>query len=140
MKNLHRVSGVSLMAAICLLFTATANANCDFPKGILVPDGNTATEAELVATQAAIKQYMAAAEEYLACLDSEAEAIGPEITEDQIRIRNMRHDAAVDEMEKLAAEFNAQVRALNATINKHPLSPGSSRGFTRHRAHSRAAA
>jgi hypothetical protein len=111
MKNLRTLTSASLITAFCLLFSAAASANCDFPGSVEVPDGGTASEAELVASQAAIKQYMASAEEYIACLDAEAEAIGPEITEDQVRIRDMRHDSAVDEMEKLAAEFNAQVRA-----------------------------
>ncbi|MDG1462644.1 MAG: hypothetical protein P8R04_03665 [Gammaproteobacteria bacterium] len=112
MKNLRALTRASLLTGFCLLVSLAANANCDFPASLEVPDGNTASEAELVASQAAIKQYMASAEEYVACLDAEAEAIGPEITEDQVRIRDMKHDAAVDEMEKLAAEFNAQVRAF----------------------------
>ncbi len=111
MKNLRSLTSTSLITAFFLLFSAGANANCTFPSSLEIPDGSTASEAELVASQTAIKQYMASAEEYIACLDGEAEAIGPEITEDQVRIRDMRHDAAVDEMEKLAAAFNAEVRA-----------------------------
>ena len=111
MKNFIAIKQTPLITAVSLLLSASASANCDFPNSIAVPDGNTASESELVASQAAIKQYMASAEDYIACLDEEAEAIGPEITEDQMRMRDMRHDSAVDEMEKLASEFNAQVRA-----------------------------
>jgi len=109
---IQKVSKLFIACAAFGLLSNTALAECNYPDSIPVPDGSTASEAELVATQTAIKQYMASMEGYLACLDEEAAALGPEITEDQIRIRDLRHDAAVDEMEKLAAEFNAAVRAF----------------------------
>jgi len=77
-----------------------------------MPDGSAASEAEMVATQSDVKQYMASVEGYLICLNAEAKALGPDITEDEIRIRDMRHNAAVDEMNTLAADFNAQIRSF----------------------------
>jgi len=105
-----------MLSVVALLaVTTTASAACLFPVPIAVPNGAGATEDEMVAAQGAVKQYMTDAEAYLACIDEEAAAIKPGLTEEQsaeqLRIRNMRHNAAVDEMEKLAAEFNLQVRA-----------------------------
>ena len=104
-----------ILTSAGLLMASVVQANCNFPAGVKIPDGSTATEAELVATQGAVKQYMLAVEAYLTCLEGESNALGPDITEDQIRVNDMKHDAAVDEMEKLAAEFNAEVRAFNKT-------------------------
>jgi hypothetical protein len=102
-----------VLPLICGLLIATgAHAACEFPANIEVPDGSTATEAEMVAAQSAVKEYMAKVEDYLTCLAAEASDLGMDITEDDMRIRDMRHNAAVDEMEKLAAEFNAQIRAF----------------------------
>ncbi len=105
---------ISAAALLTGMLAINAHAACDFPANVEVPDGKTATEAELVAAQSVVKQYMANVESYLVCIDEEAKALGPEITEDQIRIRDMRHNAAVDEMERLAADFNAQIRAFRA--------------------------
>jgi len=94
----------------------SAQAACQFPVPIKVPNGNYATEAEMVAAQGEVKSYMANAEAYLACIAEEAEAstagMDEEQAAEQLRIRDMRHNSAVDEMEKLAAEFNAQVRTF----------------------------
>ena len=102
-----------ILTSASLFMAATAQANCNFPGNVEIPDGSTVTEAELIATQSTVKQYMAAVETYLACLEEETKALGPDITEDQIRVHDMKHNAAVDEMEKLASEFNAEIRSFN---------------------------
>jgi hypothetical protein len=102
-----------ILTSAGLFMATTAQANCNFPANVEIPDGSTATEAELVATQGTVKQYMAAVETYLACLEEETNALGPDVTEDQIRVSDMKHNAAVDEMEKIASAFNAEIRAFN---------------------------
>ena len=109
----RRAMHMLVLSSASLFMAATAQANCNFPANIEIPDGSSATEAELVATQSTVKQYMAAVETYLACLEAETKALGPGITEDQIRVHDMKHNAAVDEMEKLASAFNAEIRAFN---------------------------
>jgi len=111
-NRLSRLFAGTLTALVLALFGSAAYAACSFPVPMQVPNGEYATEEEMVATQARVKEFMATAEAYLACLDEEIAALTEEPSEEQLRIRDMRHNAAVDEMEKLAAEFNAQVRVF----------------------------
>jgi hypothetical protein len=101
------------LAVVGCLFGIGVQA-CDYPEAVNVPDGRNASKEEMVAGQQAVKAYMTAMEEYLDCLDSETNASGEEPTEEQRKILVSRHNAAVDEMETLAASFNEQVRAYRA--------------------------
>ncbi len=88
-----------------------AYAACPYPEGVEIPDGTTATTEEMVDGQTRIKQYMAEMEAYLDCLDQEEADLGREPTAEEVQLHNQRHNATIDEMEKVAAEFNEQVRA-----------------------------
>jgi hypothetical protein len=65
---------------------------------------------QLLTAQGEIKTYMAAMEVYLACLNGELEAKGDEFKSLMVT----RHNAAVTEMESVAAAFNDQVKAYKA--------------------------
>lgn len=70
----------------------------------------------MIAGQKAVKQYMADMESYLACLTEENVAAAvededPEVAAQRDELHTKRHNAAVEEMELLAARFNEQVRA-----------------------------
>jgi hypothetical protein len=97
------------LAIACCAFGASAQT-CEYPAGVNVPDGKTASKEEMVAGQQQVKSYMAAMQEYLDCLDAETSASGEEPTDEERKIMVSRHNAAVDEMETLAASFNEQVR------------------------------
>ncbi len=111
---------VQIMAAIALCaFAFTAEAACEYPASIKVPDGGKATKDEMIAGQQAVKQYMADMDAYLACLDKEnavaaAEGEDPEIAAQREALHVKRHNAAVEAMEGVAARFNEQVRAYKA--------------------------
>jgi hypothetical protein len=64
------------------------------------PEGTSATEASIVAAQQSVKQYLSEMEGSLKCFD----------TMHQEHLR----DAAVDDMKKVAAKFNAVLRAYRA--------------------------
>lgn len=101
-----------LIISVCAAtFTSIAFAACPYPEGVEVPDGATSTTEEMVDGQTRIKQYMAEMEAYLDCLDQEEADLDREPTADELQMHNQRHNAAVDEMEKIAAAFNEQVRA-----------------------------
>ncbi|MDH3333202.1 MAG: hypothetical protein OEM30_02280, partial [Gammaproteobacteria bacterium] len=83
-----------------------------------VPNGATATKDEMIAGQKGVKTYMASMEEYLACIEAdEAQAVLAlnNVNEDTKRQRedlfNKKYNAAVEEMNLVAEEFNVQVRA-----------------------------
>ncbi|MFW2403853.1 MAG: hypothetical protein ACN4GT_03730 [Gammaproteobacteria bacterium] len=101
-----------LFIAVCAVsFASAVDAACPYPQRVAIPDGATATTEQLVDAQSLIKKYMTEMESYLECLDREESELGREPTADELQMHTQRHNAAVDEMEKVAADFNEQVRA-----------------------------
>lgn len=110
-----------LCAAISLLFFAQGALACDYPSRILIPNGNTATKEEMLAGQQGVKKYVAEMEVYLECIVEEEKAqrtamedLLPEDEQEREDILNKKYNAAVDEMERIAAQFNAEVQAYRA--------------------------
>lgn len=107
--------------SITLVFVAQGVLACDYPDRVLVPNGNTATKEEMVEGQRGVKKYVADMETYLECIVEEEriarDAMGS-LAADQEQERedmlNKKYNAAVDEMERLAAQFNAEVQAYKA--------------------------
>ena len=112
-------------ASVALIFLAQGALACDYPNRANVPDGATATKDEMIAGQRGIKTYIASMEEYLTCIEAEeAQAVlslGEEVDEAAKRQRaelfNKKYNAAVEEMNLVAEEFNLQVRAYKARSN-----------------------
>ena len=97
-----------------------AQAECTYPQApAALPDGKTATEAEMVEGMKAVKAYDKAVNDYLACLDNEKQStltsMGPDASKEQVQqinsIHSKKYNAAVQELEQRAANFNEQVRA-----------------------------
>jgi hypothetical protein len=104
-----------------ILLSAAANADCEYPKAPgNAPDGQTATEQEMLEGMRAVKDYNQRVTVYLECLEKEKneriEAAGPDAPADQIAqiktIHSKRHNAAVEELEAHAARFNEQVKVF----------------------------
>jgi hypothetical protein len=102
----------------CCGFGAAA---CENPTMVSLPDGQTATMEQLLTAQGEVKTYMAAMEVYLACVDGELEAKGEDAPAEFKALMVTRHNAAVTEMETIAAAFNEQVKAYKAA-NPAPAS------------------
>lgn len=103
---------------VAILFVTQSAFACDYPTRADLPNGATATKEAMITGQKGVKSYMAAMEEYLSCIESEeAEAVLGlgEVDEDAKRQReemfNKKYNAAVEEMNLVAEEFNIQVRA-----------------------------
>ncbi|MDJ0758654.1 MAG: hypothetical protein QNJ19_04605 [Woeseiaceae bacterium] len=97
---------------------------CDYPSRAKIVSGATATKDEMIASQKSVKAYMAAMDEYLACLEEEEQTARAELVEpdaqtlqERDEMLSKKHNAAVEEMEIVAAEFNEQVRAYKAKSN-----------------------
>lgn len=91
---------------------------CDYPHRTDIPDGSTATKEEMIAGQRSVKTYMGAMEEYLSCIEAaeqETVAGNDEVDEaakqQRIDMFNKKYNAAVEEMNLIAEQFNIQVRA-----------------------------
>ncbi|HTT01944.1 MAG TPA: hypothetical protein VMG11_07610 [Steroidobacteraceae bacterium] len=74
-----------------------------------IPDGTQASQQEMVSAMQTMKQYDGDVNVYLKCLDFEERQkhLGPDDAE-------ARHNAAVAQLEKVAAKFNDQVRVFKA--------------------------
>jgi hypothetical protein len=106
------------VVTLAILFAAQSAFACDYPQRIDVPNGASASKDDMIAGQKSVKSYMASMEEYLACIEAdEAQAVLGlgEVDEDAKRQRadmfNKKYNAAVEEMNLVAEEFNVQVRA-----------------------------
>jgi hypothetical protein len=104
--------------SVVILFVAQGAFACDYPQRIDIPNGATGTKEDMIAGQKNVKSYMASMEEYLRCIEAEeAQAVlgMGEVDEDVKRQRedlfNKKYNAAVEEMNLIAEEFNVQVRA-----------------------------
>lgn len=107
---------VTLLSALLLFFIGTAFAECNMPQGPIIPDGNVASQDELVAAQQAIKDFQESLVGYRTCLDDMTAALDPEAatTVEQAAAISKTYDASVDAEAALAEEFNLAVRAFKA--------------------------
>jgi hypothetical protein len=91
-----------------------AAAACEAPSPVAMPDGATSTREQMLAAQAQVKAYQASMNEFIACIDSELDAQGEKAPDEFKSLMVSRHNAAVAEMEGVAASFNDQLRAFRA--------------------------
>ena len=108
--------------SVALLFFAQGVLTCDYPQRVdNVPDGNSATRDEMIAGKKAVQSYLGDMEEYLSCIEAEEAqaliAMG-EVDDETKRQRkstfDKKYNAAVEEMNLVAEQFNVQLRAYNA--------------------------
>lgn len=112
---------IKIATAAAFLSLSLPALACDYPESAEIPNGSTATREEMLAGQQAVKDYIAAMEEYLACIEEEEQSTLetlPDISDEERvnreRALTMKHNAAVEEMELIAARFNEEVRIYRA--------------------------
>jgi opacity protein-like surface antigen len=120
----------SLLAAAVLaaaVLAPAAHADCTYPQAPAhLPDGNTATLAEMLAAQKVVSSYNQEMTAYLSCIqlerDSRVAQAGAQLTKQQKQeleaIEIQKHNAAVDQLHAVADQFNAQVRIFKARDKK----------------------
>lgn len=105
--------------SVAILLIAQSALACEYPSRVDVPDGATASKDEMISAQRGVKAYMAAMEEYLNCIEGDEAAavlaLGEDVDDEAKRQRaemfNKKYNAAVEQMNLVAEEFNVQVRA-----------------------------
>lgn len=121
------MKALSSLILLAALATAPSWAACPYPKGLeKVPDGNSATIAEMLEAQKAVKQFDADVGAYQTCLDQETDAAiaaaGDKLTEDRkaemLRVKVQKQNAAAEEATALAARFNEQVKVYKEKNKK----------------------
>lgn len=114
------------LAILALLAAGYAHATCIYPRAPeRVPDGNTATYDEMVAAQKAVQQFNEDITAYNSCLDLEMSALVQSGSYDENRLNELRamqakkNNAAVDEVQSVADQFNEQLRIFKARDKKN---------------------
>ena len=121
--NMNRLKRTAVCVALLLL--AQGALACEYPTRVKeMPDGITATREDMVAVKKMVQAYIAMMEAYLSCIEArevEAQIAMGEVDEDTKRQRSAmfdkKYNAAVQEMNLVAEEFNIQLRAYNARNN-----------------------
>jgi hypothetical protein len=117
---MHRVQ-IVIASLLFLCASSAAFADCSFPKAPeSIPDGNTASEPEMIAAMTGFKQFNNEVTEYLSCLEKETSdkisgAGGATSMVVQIKaMQAKKHNAAVSDLKSMANKFNEQVRAFKS--------------------------
>lgn len=115
---------VKLICSTLVLFGAQSALACDYPVRVDIPNGTTASKEEMLEGQREVKRFVAEMEVYLECIVEEEklarariEEISPEDEQQREDMLNKKYNAAVDEMERIAAQFNVEVQAYRAKSN-----------------------
>lgn len=100
-------------ALVSLGLSFSAHAECPFPKApATIPDGSTASEAEMIAAMNAFKAYNEEVKAFQACLDEETKSKSATMAFKAMQAKKLA--AAVEELETKAKQFNEQVRIFKA--------------------------
>jgi hypothetical protein len=111
----------STIALLALLAAGSAQAACIYPRAPeRIPDGRTANYDEMLAAQKAVKQFNDDINAFNACLVMEMTAYEKSGLYDENRLAELRlmqakkNNAAVDEVQAVADQFNEQLRIFKA--------------------------
>lgn len=85
-----------------------------------LPDGKTATEAEMRDAQVAVKTYVTQSEAFNACLDKLVKASLNRISGQEYLALIQQYDLTVTAMQIFAERFNVQLRAFRARTGAQP--------------------
>ena len=112
---------IRITGCIALLSLAGTGYACDYPTSVSVPNGMSATKDEMIVGQKDVKTFVASMETYLECIVEEEklarlamEDLAPEVEQTREDKLNQKYNAAVEDMEKVAAQFNTEVQAYKA--------------------------
>lgn len=112
---------IKLFVCTSCLLVASAVFACDYPSKVDLPNGGIATKEEMLQGQRDVKKYVTEMEAYLDCIVAEEKAarstmdgLLPEDEQQREDMLNKKYNAAVDEMETVAAAFNTEVQAFRS--------------------------
>jgi len=108
---------VRWVSVLALTVSYSAHADCAFPKApASIPDGKSASQEEMVAAMAAFKAYNEEVNAFGQCLEQETKdkAAGTAQLMQLKTMQSKKLNAAVDELQAKAKQFNEQVRIFKA--------------------------
>lgn len=108
---------IKIAALASLLCAASAQAECAFPKApAVIPDGKTASEAEMLSAMTAFKSYNDEVNAFGSCLEGETKEKS-QGTAQLMQLKTMQAkklNTAVAELQTKAKAFNEQVRIFKS--------------------------
>lgn len=105
---------VRVAALTTMLFSAVSQADCSRPDAPAMPDGSNATKEQMIEGQQAVKAYMADTNQYLDCLSQQEKENAETETDETKAARLQSYNAAVADMEQVAASFNGEIKKWKA--------------------------
>lgn len=114
-SNVSRNATVSLGLWLAAAAAAAAElevGHCRFPDPPAVPEGAQATESEMGQAGVAVREFVSAVQSSLQCLSETERAMGEDITDEQQAQFIAIYNNGVDQMNSVAENYNAQVRAF----------------------------
>ena len=92
------------------------SGECELPTAPIIPDGNVASQDELLAAQKAMKGFQAVLVDYRLCIDEKSALLDLETEEGAAAklVNNQLYDASVTAEENVAEKFNLAVRAFKS--------------------------
>jgi hypothetical protein len=110
-----RIPSLFVVLFLAASLAPAAEAACEYPADVKIPDGKSATQDDITAASSAVKKYLGDMEAYMACIDADAAALPAEQQTPEAKALHVkRYNAAVDAMEAAANSFNDQLRAFKA--------------------------
>ena len=94
-----------------------ALSDCNYPKmNVDIPNGAKATMEDMVSAQTSFKTYNSDMDAYLDCLDNELSKISQDLEgyEDIKSLSDAKYNAAVEQLQEAAEEWNEAVRGYKA--------------------------
>jgi len=107
-----------IAALSTVLFSVISQADCNRPTSPVLPDGSQATKEEMIKGQKAVKTYMAGTNQYLECLNKQEQENAETDTDEIKASRVQAYNAAVADMEQIAASFNGEIKRWKAQSDK----------------------
>lgn len=96
---------------------AVTAKTCAFDKTTpIIPDGNVASEDELIAAQTRIKLYQSSLQDFRDCITSQIQELNPEAEDTPIRRAALlkRSNQSVEVEESVAQEFNEAIKVYKS--------------------------
>lgn len=105
------------VAALSVVFAGPVFADCAAPdNNVQIPDGSTATKAEMIAAQKAVQAFDASVKQYSECLQQEQQA-KLDAGGDKVKLQKQYaelNNAQVEKVQQLADKFNVELKAYKA--------------------------
>jgi hypothetical protein len=106
---------------IFLPFFCVPTYACDFPGRVSIPDGKTATKAEMTAAARAMMKYFEQYEKYTACIESKTRKLRKSAVKSDVSTHRLREERAATKLneasvaiEDLAERFNEATEEFEA--------------------------